>query len=192
MASAEYSDHQTMLLMVPKPAFPFLPHHLCTCISSSGEQPASPPLPANRPVPLPSSLTALAPLPCEHLHGGVTTEDRPVYTHSGQWTEALSGRRLFLIIFLPQSLAEDSLQIQQISEPAERKGKHGKSRVRSTNSSSSAVNFSSYQNQMERQDKTVSIALTGLHGAPKQELRAVTAGVRKMQGSAVPSRRRSG
>lgn len=95
---------------------PFLPHHLCTCISSSlgSSQRALLCLPT-APVPLPSSLTALAPLPwraparrCHH------TEDRPVYTHSqvnghGLFQEA----GYFSFIFLPQSLAEDSLQIHE-------------------------------------------------------------------------------
>ena len=52
MASAEHSDHQTMLLMVPKPATPVPPSpSLHVYFLLSGEQPTSPSLPANRPCP---------------------------------------------------------------------------------------------------------------------------------------------
>ena len=91
MASAEHSDHQTMLLMVPKPATPVPPSpSLHVYFLLSGEQPTSPSLPANRPCPQWSSSMAPPLLPdcsrrCpgEHLHSGATTtEDRPLFVHS--------------------------------------------------------------------------------------------------------------
>lgn len=112
------------------------------------------------------------------------------FTHSRVSGHGLfKGAGYFSFIFPPQSSAEDSLQIH---EPAEKKGKRGKPRVRSTDSSSSAVSFSFRQTQMESQRQNSELRLDRALWHPHEGL-SCDCGVIKIQGnSAVPSRRRSG
>lgn len=202
MASTEHSDHQTMLLVVPKPATPLPPSpSLHVYFLLSGEQPTSP-LPANRSCPQPSGSKS-PPLrspprllshlcPGEHLQGGdATTEDRPLFTHSRASGHGLfKDTGYFSFIFPPQSSAEDSLQIHESVN--QRKGKRGKPRVRSADNSSSAASFSFHQTQMESQRQNSELCLDRALWHPQEGL-SCDCGVIKIQGNnAVPSRRRSG
>ena len=140
-ASAEHSDHQTALLVVPEPDRPSLPHHLCRCISSSPgssqwvllcllstpvRSRAAPSPLLSEALPDCSRTSALASTcratpppqktgPCSHTHGPVDTGSLRV--------QAISHSS-----FHPKALQKTL----QIHEPAEKKGKHGKPRMRST------------------------------------------------------------
>lgn len=144
----------------------------------------SPPLPANCPCPPPSSLTALA--APEHLHSGAPPV-QPVYTLAGQWLQALSRTQAISHSSFYPKAWQRTLQIHESVDQEKGKESMENQGQRSTNSSSSAVDFSSYQNQMERQRQNSEHRLDGSSMAPQAGLRAGTASQEDAGSSAVPS-----
>ena len=204
MASAEHSDHQTMLLMVPKPATPIPPSpSLHVYFLLSGEQPKSPSLPANRPCPQRSSCMSPSPPPwlllyrCrgEHLHSGATTtEDRPlfIHTHGPMDTGSLRTQAISHSSFYPKAWQRTlSKYMNQWTSRTERKAWKTKGEEHKQQLIGSELLILS---EPGGKSKTKQWTLPWQGSvAPTRRAESCDCGVIKIQGnSAVPSRRQSG